>query len=345
MTLGRTALPKVLAVLTLIVAAGAGVTQPAHAALNPNAMAPRITRTACPGGIWAIHTTPARGFNPLTATTAELNANNYPTRPATTSSKAYAHWKKFVSTPAALASTCPHIQRTDVRNGNLRPAGQTSTATSDNWAGYMAHGVTYTQAEAAWTVPIASGPAGGNGHNYYSSTWVGVGLGQSSYYELMQAGTASDYTANGTTAYYLWFEVWPAISEDIIDTNVHPLDDVGVHVAYSSTGPQFHIWDTSTGYNTTFAYSGSWGDDGHAEWIYERPTVGGTLPYLANAPATFTSAEALTGSTWQTVATASDVAIAMWNCAGTVRMALPSPISGATFPERFANSGDSGACG
>jgi hypothetical protein len=80
-------------------AAGMVAAQPASAALAANAAAPTITRTACPGGIWAITTKPAKGFDLLTATTAQLEANNYPTPPAKTDSAAYEQWKKFALSP------------------------------------------------------------------------------------------------------------------------------------------------------------------------------------------------------------------------------------------------------
>jgi hypothetical protein len=350
----RPFLPKILTVLLLAAAAGVGAAQPSlaaiapHAVIAPDAMAPMITRTACGGGIWAIHTTPARGFNPLTATVAELNANNYPLPPAKTNARAYARWKKFVVTPKALASTCPSTHRTNRSSGGLpatvvRPDGETSTASSTNWAGYVAHGTTFTEAEAQWVVPAVSGVANTND---YSSSWVGVGLGQSSFNELMQAGTEGDYYgAYGTTNYYLWYELYPYEDQVVFNTTIHPLDIVGTHITYYTDGPDFHVWDDTTGFNTDFQVSGYWGDDGHAEWIYERTRINGLLPYLADAAPGFDYAQAVSDVTgkWVSLAAASDVAMSMTDCSGNP-MAYPGPISGETFSAVYQHHGDQNVC-
>lgn len=336
----------------LAAAAGVGAAHPSFAAIAPhavtdaNAMAPTITRTACPGGIVAIHTTPAKGFNPLTATIAQLNANNYPLPPAKSDKRGYAQWKKFVVTPKALASACPSTHKSDRSSGGLpatviRPDGETSTAVSQNWAGYVAHGTTYTQAEAQWVVPGVTGVAGTND---YSSSWVGVGLGQSSYYELMQAGTEGDYESNGSTRYYLWYELYPDEDQVVFNTSIYPLDIVGAHISWYGTGPEFHVWDDTTGFNTTFTVSGSWGDDGHAEWIYERTRINGKLPYLADAAPEFNDAQALTGGEWQSLAAASDIAMDMYDCPETTELAYPGPISGETFSAVYVHHGDQNAC-
>ena len=342
-------LPRFLPVLLLAGAAAVGAAQSSVAAINPDAMAPTITRTACPGGIWAIHTTPARGFNPLTATTAELNANNYPLRPPKSNPRGLAQWKKFVVKPAVLANSCPSIRKSNHAGGalrlpatSIRPDGVTSTATSVNWAGYVAHGATYTEAEAQWVVPAVSGVAGTND---YSSSWVGVGLGQSSYYELMQAGTEADYYGQyGTPNYYLWYEVYPDQNDSGYLSVTYPLDTVGVHISYESSGPEFHVWDDTIGYNKTFQVGGSWGDDGHAEWIYERPAINNEIPYLADAAPGFFDAQAVTGGAWQSLAAASDIQMTMYNCPGTQELAYPGAISGETFTAVYLHHGDQNAC-
>ncbi|HEX5405498.1 MAG TPA: hypothetical protein VFX16_24755, partial [Pseudonocardiaceae bacterium] len=115
--------PRPRTILTLAAAAALTATasvaavQPASAALAANAAAPTIIRTACPGGIWAITTKPARGFNPLTATTGQLEANNYPTPPAKADTAAYEQWRKLALSPAALTSSCPNTTPSDHSSG------------------------------------------------------------------------------------------------------------------------------------------------------------------------------------------------------------------------------------
>jgi Peptidase A4 family len=335
------------AAVTTIATAGIAAAQPASAATTPNAVAPKIAYTRCPGGILAITTKPAKGFNPLTATTAQLEANNYPSPPPKTQTAAYGQWKKFVVSPRALTSTCPNTKPNNHRDAGttfktpVLPDGVTSDAATTNWSGYMAHGTTYTQVEAQWHVPGVIGAASGT--NEYSSAWVGVGLGQSSGTELMQAGTESDYVG-GKQQNYLWYELFP-LTDQFPQINVSPGDVVGAHVAYSPSGPTFHIWDTNKHYNQTLKFGFAGADDGHAEWIYERTTINNELPYLADAPATFSSAQAGTGSGWTTLSAANDVDVLMYTCPGTTEMAYPEPIQGSSsFTAHFLSHGDNNAC-
>ena len=333
--------------VTATVSAGVVAARPASAAITPNATAPAISYTRCPGGVVAITTKPARGFNPLTATTAQLEANNYPAPPAKTNIAAFGQWKKFVASPGVLVSACPNAKPDNRSDGGAAfttpvvPDGVTSHATSANWSGYMAHGASYTQAEAQWHVPGVIGAVSGT--NEYSSSWVGVGLGQSSGTELMQAGTESDYVS-GKQQNYLWYELYP-LTNEFPQINVSPGDVVGAHIGYSPSGPTFHIWDTNKGYNQTFKFGFSGADDGHAEWIYERTSINKKLPYLAAAPPTFSSVQASTGSAWTTLSAANDVDINMYNCPGTTEMAYPEAIQGSgSFTAHFLNHGDNNVC-
>lgn len=331
-----------------IAAPGIAAAQPASAATAANAAAPTVIRTPCPGGTWAITTKPAKGFSPLTATAAQLEANNYPAPPPKSHTAAYSQWKKFVLTPAALASACPNTKPIDRSSGGTRfktavtPDGVTSTASSENWSGYMEHGATYTEAEATWHVPGVLSPVSGT--NEYSSAWVGVGLGQSSRDQIYQAGTESDYV-NGKQQNYMWYELWPLMGQ-VPELNVSPGDAVGAHVTYNPGGPIFHIWDTNKNFNTTFQFGFAGGDDGHAEWIYERTTINNRYPYLASAPPTFSSAQGYNGSSWKTLSAASDVQIYMDTCGLVSEMADAEAIQGtSSFTAHFDSHGDNDVCG
>ena len=344
----RTVLAAAAAVAAAVTAtAGIAAATPASAATAPNAVAPKIAYTRCPGGVLAITTKPAKGFNPLTATTAQLEANNYPSPPSNTHTAVYGQWKKLVVSPRVLTSACPNTKQNNRSGGGtafktpVLPDGVTSNAASANWSGYIAHGATYTQAEAQWHVPGVIGAASGT--NEYSSSWVGVGFGQSSGTELMQAGTESDYV-NGKQLNYMWYELYP-LTAQFPQINVSPGDVVGAHIVYSPSGPTFHIWDTNKGYNQTFKFGFAGADDGHAEWIYERTSINNHLPYLADAPPTFSDVQAATGSGWTTLSAANDIDINMYNCPGTTEMANPEQIQGSgSFTAHFLSHGDNNAC-
>ena len=162
----------------------------------------------------------------------------------------------------------------------------------------------------------------------------------------MQAGSESDYL-NGTRQYDLWLEVYPnQPTEIIVDSNVAAGDNVGVHVTYRAKTAVFHIVDTTKGFNQHYTVSGSFSNDGHAEFVYERPSLNNGLPYLADAPPAFTGAQATIGSTWHPLGALSRYAYDMYNCANNQEMAFPGGISanGYSFGESFVSFGDNFAC-
>jgi hypothetical protein len=341
---------RLVRVLTAAAAVGGLTlaTAPALAATSPDAIAPRIVSTYCGHHIYSLTTIPAARFSPLTASRAQLSANNFPARPSAGRPALLAQWKRFVAWPGATRSTCAGLHVTHRKSGGLprtgaaRPAGKTGSATQ-NWSGVVVHNNYYSDAEANWTLPTAHGSSGTND---YSSSWVGIGLGQSSSYPLMQAGTESDYTS-GSGHYYFWLEVFPEEDQVVKDGAVLPGDAVGTHITYTTSGPEFHLWDTTSGLNAEYKVSGSWKNDGHAEWIYERTEINGELPYLADAPPTFTSAQAVVSGTWYPMGKLPYYSQVMYNCPETQELAYPGTISsnGYSFGEEFLHYGDECAPG
>jgi hypothetical protein len=290
-----------------------------------------------------------QGFNPLTATVAELNANNYPARPARRNVSAYAQWKRFAVKPAATRSSCAGLHQASrnvsglgqARAAAAQPADTTAPSPSQNWAGYVAHNNTYSDALAEWTLPTATGVSGTDD---YSSSWVGIGLGNSSPDPLMQAGSESDWL-NGTPQYYMWLQVFPEESkQQIVDFGVNGGDAVGVHVTYTTSGPEFHLWDTTRSFNKQFQVGGSWKNDGHAEWIYERTAINKEYPYLADAAPTFTSAQATVAGAQFPLDELPSVPLDMYNCPETQVIADPGAISGESFAEHYLHHGDQNQC-
>jgi hypothetical protein len=216
----------------------------------------------------------------------------------------------------------------------------------------MAHQDTFSDVEAEWEVPTVTGVTGTDD---YSADWVGIGLGNSAAYPLIQAGTEEDYL-NGTTNYNAW---WCVASP--ADYNCHnldedgyyiaPGDDVGAHVTFNATKPVFHVWDSSAGWNFQYTYqSGSqYGNDGHAEWIMERPVPAGKtdLPYLADASVTFTAAEAADTGGWHYLGSLNDVDLYMIDCSHIQQLAYPGAIAsdGQSFSDYYEHHGDQNVCG
>ncbi len=331
-------------------------------AASPNALPPTVSRTYCGHGAWSFSAIPAKGFNPLTATAAQLNANGYPIRPARADAHEYAQWRKFAVSYRPARSSCASLRdAAHITRRLTKRHGRPPAAASDltNWSGYVAHNDTYTDAEAEWDLPGATGVAGTDD---FSSSWVGIGLGESSSFPLMQAGSESDYL-DGTDQYYLWYEIWPQHSSStVVDTSVHPGDLVGAHVTVdnssagcdASTCVFLHVWDTTTGFNNDYVFGGDWSNDGHAEWIYERPCIVTFMPaatceiqYLADAAPQFTEAQAvIAGTHFFPLGDLADVTIDMTNCPGTQVIAQPGAISssGYNFAEQYLHHGDANQC-
>ena len=241
------------------------------------------------------------GFDPLTATDAELSANDLPMRP--TSPADLGQWRNFVTGKVkAQPSRCSFISG---RPGEPPSrSGTTATSVADphtaNWAGYEADGHTYSDAYATWKVPnVGIRNKGNNGT--FSSEWVGIGLGGSKGKPLVQAGNEADFQEPGVAPpeYDIWWEVVPQFGyRHVIPGQVNPGNVIYVHIHLTRNNAQVTIRDEWDGAGGTFSYrSGSFSSDGHAEWILERTEQyflgrGWTYPSLADATTVFTKAEA-----------------------------------------------------
>ncbi len=98
----------------------------------------------------------------------------------------------------------------------------------------------------------------------------------------------------------------------------------------------------NNGFNDTFVSRGTWTPDGHAEWIYERPTIAGNVNLLANAAPTFTGADALvTGGPWTPVGNLRHSYVTSWTCNDSLELGYPGSISadGSSFSGEYLHSG------
>jgi hypothetical protein len=142
---------------------------------------------------------------------------------------------------------------------------------------------------------VGSEPGGpdSGAFNGYSSTWVGIdGDGVS---DLIQDGTESDWSSNGSTRYDAWIEMLPASEVVIANFPVQPGDliyatsTVSVASGGAVTG-EYYLANYNTHLSvsasikmpTSVSYHGV-----SAEWIMERTDVNGTyenpMPHYAYA--------------------------------------------------------------
>jgi hypothetical protein len=155
------------------------------------------------------------------------------------------------SEPAHLLPTVgPHL------------SGAAETAESTNWSGYIATGSHFTSVSAQWVVPTVRPSQA----TQYSATWVGIDGATNS--SLIQAGTEQD-SSGGTTTYYAWYELLPALSIPV--EYVSPGDEMKVSIVEDSPGTwTISIADLTSGQTVSgsVAYSTP---QASAEWIEEAP--------------------------------------------------------------------------
>jgi hypothetical protein len=169
-------------------------------------------------------------------------------------------------------------------------AATVQTATSGNWAGYVATGKSFSSVAGSWVVPTAKSDSQG-----YSATWVGLGGASGSSSALEQVGTQSDYV-NGKATYTAWYELVPKAAVTLKLT-VHPGDHITAKVTVDGTTVTVSITDTTTGRSTTKVLRMADPDTSSAEWIAEAPSVesgGGyqVVPLADFGKVTFTRATA-----------------------------------------------------
>ena len=167
---------------------------------------------------------------------------------------------------------------------------------SGNWSGYNLGFLSdghkqFTQISGTWTVQTPSKHTAGV--NEYSVTWVGIGGGCIDQGclavdgTLIQAGTGSYISSTGVRSYFAWWEIIPGPILEIANFPVSPGDQMFVDIRQTIVGSdvwKIKVRNLSTGqlYKTTVPY---WSSRLTAEWIEERPSVGGLpapLPSLTN---------------------------------------------------------------
>jgi hypothetical protein len=268
-----------------VLGAAATVTLLLGAALAPiGATAALAGSTACGGLPAGTHAhLPTAGLRPLTATSAQLRAAGLPGRHG---GAALPAWSQAMS--RAKVFVCPKVVASPNETAALMDGEEDASAgtgykeQSNNWAGNQDYVHTYSEAWMYWTVPYVSMATGTD--TGYSVIWPGVGSGNSSGDELIQAGTKQYAYANAfmTTLYQFWYEIYPKQGlQNITNISVGPGDYVYADVWYTGTTAHFFLENESSGHYTSLTETFNGSSGLYAEWIVERPTINGSLPHLA----------------------------------------------------------------
>ncbi len=238
---------------------------------------------------------PPEGFDALRASDSDLAAYGFPPRPdANLEPAAFATWSKAML--ASKTRVFPQLHPTGIFHGKKQSAVTASladgTGTSSNWnalvdfSGATSYNSTtsFYYLIADFVVPVDRQAFGTCNSTYdYTASWVGIDGDNSS--DVLQAGTQT--LANcSSTSYYAWYEWYPYGEVSISNFPVAPGDDIFVEV-WNTSATQGYAYLVNYNNNQAVeigftAPSGTKLVGNSAEWVVERPGVGGGLATLDN---------------------------------------------------------------
>jgi hypothetical protein len=146
-----------------------------------------------------------------------------------------------------------------------------ASATSSNWAGYVAAklGVNFRHVSANWVIPaVTCSP----GRRRYSANWVGLGGYRRSSTALEQIGTEADCTSTGRAEYAAWFELVPAAPRAVRLT-VRPGDRISASVGVVGHVVQLRLANVTRGTVFFTRLRAPKVSTSSAEWIVEAPSA------------------------------------------------------------------------
>ena len=221
---------------------------------------------------------PPAGFNPLTATNAQLHRHGFPHRPDPIKEpRLSALWHRALARPRKII-------KAELRVGQPRRPLRLTESTFDlsgRWAGAQVNTSALgfdpriepaNSVYGQWRVPVVVPPD--NTGSYAVGFWVGLGGDQANNRQsVVQAGTQA-VAQNGNVSYSAWTQWFPGQLNTIIVINfeVSP----GDQVEFLVVTPQLDhgvvsMSNITTGFATTVGISvpGMTNDGTSAEWIVE----------------------------------------------------------------------------
>ncbi len=176
----------------------------------------------------------------------------------------------------------------------------TKETSSQNWAGYAAHGkdAKFKTVTATWTQPTGDCTPGSDG---FSAFWVGIGGYSLTSDALEQIGTELDCSSSGRAKLSAWYELVPAPSRTV-SLAVHAGDKLTATVTVIGSDVTMSLENRTTGKTFTKTIADHTLDVTSAEWIAEAPsdcTSSGsctTLPLADFGSVVFKDAKATTTS-------------------------------------------------
>jgi hypothetical protein len=214
---------------------------------------------------------------------------------------------------------------------------------SEDWSGYVAFSdlqnpqPSVTGVSAQWTVPGVT-----SFQRYsYSAAWIGIG-GYVGDGTLIQVGTEQD-SQNGVGAYSAWYELLSGNVITIYTINLSAGDEISASINLKDSNSSIwtvEITDVTKGqtFKQDFQYDSS---RLSAEWIVERPTVGGRLGTLADfGEVTFTNSAAKMSAAGQAIDRFPNKEIVMYSLQGKALVSVsPLGSDGSTFTVTYLANG------
>ncbi|GIT78743.1 hypothetical protein LLS1_04120 [Leifsonia sp. LS1] len=304
-----------MTVTLMAVGAGISFAVPAQAEIRAE---PAINGTSgdCPAGL---HTNvPDRGEVERNGAKALFTSDELRDNPQAGNSVPPQMQKVLANDPTWL-TTIDCGPKLDPANGQVTqtPSAQARAATglmpiysavSPNWAGYRLMNVDYPLHQfinyvgGAWTVPSPYAPVGGLGQEN-ASIWVGIGSGDNTTDQLLQAGTVSysgpGVAGVGPSGTYGFFEMFPYQAEQMIQNfSVVGGDIASSYITFLAASNRM-VWTLCT--QSANACVSGWEQLNapatttqatQAEWIVERHGLGGLIQPLLefDAPVDFYAA-------------------------------------------------------
>jgi len=233
---------------------------------------------------------PPRGFDPLTASAADLERHGFPARPEDPH-----HLARYRRVFGQLKQKFHYVQptfrvNTERRHGPRIRQPEAGTETSGNWSGgvvYAPSGQSFRWVEGDWVVPSVDAPT--QNQWYYCASWIGIDGDGSN--DVCQAGVECEVYQSGssiTRNIYPWWEWYPNFEVQITNLAVSPGDMVTMLICTSganATTASVFFSNRTTGASTSFSFNAPSGTQlvgNCAEWIVEAPTVGGAQSAIAD---------------------------------------------------------------
>lgn len=296
-----------------VVTAGSSVIFTAEASGDPT-----------PAVQWELNANDGQGWGNI----ANATANSYTVNDATAAESGYQYRAVFTNVAGTVTSN----------PATLAIGDGTQTQTSTNWSGYVATatGSQFTAVSGDWSVPAAHCSGGGD---FYSSDWVGIDGDTDSSVE--QDGTESD-CINGTPQYYAWYEMYPAATVAL--PSQYPAsagDQMSASVDVAGSLWTLIVHDATASWTDTVQITDAGLAESSAEWIAERPTVGGTTSSLTDfGSVTFTGGSATLGGAGGTISSVGGQPVEMISTTGDRVLASPGALggSGGSFIDTWLGS-------